>query len=519
MTKYRDILRLYSQGVSSRNIAVSLKCSRNTIRAVIARASDEGVSWPLPDNMTDRALEQALFGKQSKSQKFKMPDLEYIHQELAKNGVTITLLWKEYFENCRMENAKPLMYSGFCNQYQQFAVKNKAAMHVEHKPGERMEVDWAGDTAALKDNINGKQIPVYVFVAVLPCSGYAYAEGFLNRSMESWITAHVHAYEFFDGAARLLIPDNLKTGVAKADWYSPEINKTYYEMAEYYRTAVIPTGVRKPKEKASVERTVGMLSTWITAALRNRQFFSLWELNEAMWQKLADFNRKPFQKKPGSRESAYAEEKPFLLPLPQKPFELSSWKIATVQLNYHIAADKMNYSVPYEYIKHKVDLRLTQCMVEVFYKGKRIASHKRLYGHCGQYSTVPEHMPEKHRQYTQWNAERFIKWACGIGPNTQQAVKAIIASRKVEQQSYKTCIALLKLADAYSAARLEGACEKALCYHAAPSFRTIRTILKTGSDKQTIKNNGGPPVKPEQDMEQYAFIRGRAYYGGGSDGE
>jgi transposase len=300
MTKYREILRLHSQGISSRDIAASLACSRNTIRAVITRAAEEGIAWPLPDHMTDRVLRQTLFGKLSKSQKYKMPDLEFIHQELAKNGVTLTLLWKEYFENCRMENSRPLMYSAFCYQYQQFASKHKATLHVEHKPGERMEVDWAGDTAFILDNISGKPIPVYVFVAVLPCSGYAYTEGFLNRNLESWITAHAHAYQFFGGTTRLLIPDNLKTGVDKADWYSPVINKTYHEMAEHYSTAVIPTGVRKPKEKASVERAVGMLSTWITAALRNRQFFSLWELNEAMRHKLTDFNRKPFQKKPGT---------------------------------------------------------------------------------------------------------------------------------------------------------------------------------------------------------------------------
>ena len=293
MTKYREILRLHSQGISGRNIAASLKCSRNTIRTVIIRASEEGIAWPLPDKMTDRVLEQTLFGKQSKSQKFKMPDLEYIHQELAKDSVTLTLLWKEYFENCRMENSRPLMYSGFVINTSNSQRSIMATLHVEHKPGERMEVDWAGDTAALKDNISGKPIPVHVFDAVLPCSGYAYAEGFLNRNMESAyqryeITAHVHTCQFFDGVTRLLIPDNLKTGVEKADWYSPIINKTYYEMAEYYGTAVIPTGVRKPKQKASVERAVGMLSTWIIAALRNRQFFSLWELNEVMRQKLTD---------------------------------------------------------------------------------------------------------------------------------------------------------------------------------------------------------------------------------------
>jgi len=289
-------------------------------------------------------------------------------------------------------------------------------------------------------------------------------------------------------------------------------------MAEYYGTAVIPTGVRKPKAKASVERAVGMLSTWILAALRNRQFFSLVDLNEAMWHKLSDFNRKPFQKKPGNRESAFAEELPFLIPLPSKPFALSTWKIATVQLNYHIACDKMNYSVPYEYIKYKVDVRLTQNIVEIFYKSNRIASHKRLYGYSGQYSTNVEHMPEKHRQYTQWNAERFTRWASDIGPHTLKAVNAIIGSRKVEQQSYKTCIALLKLADTYSATRLERACEKALCYHSCPSFRSIKTILKTGSDKQTNQINTIALENQQRDAQRHAFTRGKTYYGGEDNG-
>jgi transposase len=371
-----------------------------------------------------------------------------------------------------------------------------------------MEVDWAGDTAFILDNISGKPIPVYVFVAVLPYSGYAYAEGFFSRNLENRVTAHVHAFQFFFVFARILTPDNLKTGVLKADWYSPVINKTHHEMAEYYGTAVIPTGVRKPREKAMVERTVGMLSTWATAALCDSRFFSLCDLNAAMERKLDDFNKKPFQKRNGCRESAFAEELPFLMPLPGKPFELSTWKTATVQLNYHIAADKKYYSVPYEYIKYRVDVRLTSNMVEVFYRNTRIASHRRLHGHPGQYSTVIEHMPEKHRQYTRWNAERFIRWASDIGPHTLRTVEAVIASRKVEEQSYKTCIAPLKLADTYSVARLEAACKKALSYAVTPSFRSIRTILKTGSDRPKPET---APLTPA-DNAAFAFTRGTAYY-------
>ena len=520
MTKYREILRLNSQGISSRNIAESLKCSRNTIRKVLERAKEECLIWPLPDNLSDQILEQRLFGKRTGIKKRKIPDFEYIHQEMARSGVTLSLLWSEYCESCRMEGSRPLMYTQFCYHYQEYAVKNKATLRIHHKPGDRMEVDWAGDTAFIQNNISGKPIPVYVFVAVLSCSGYAYAEGFFSRNLDSWIVAHVHAYEFYGGVTRILTPDNLKTGVQKADWYSPVINRTYHEMAEHYRTAVIPTGIRKPREKALVERTVGILSTWIIAALRGRQFFSLFELNQAMRRKLDDFNKKPFQKINGCRESAFIEERPFLIPLPDKPFELSTWKIATVQFNYHVAVDKMYYSVPYEYIKYKVDLRLTSSIVEVFYQNTRIASHRRLYGHPGQYSTVIEHMPEKHKHYTQWNAERFIKWACDIGPFTLKAVKAIIASRKVEEQSYKTCIALLKLADSYSVGRLEAACEKALYYAATPSFRSIRTILKTGSDRLKSENTQSQ-LKSNQtdDSSAFAFTRGAAYYGGENDGK
>jgi hypothetical protein len=379
-----------------------------------------------------------------------------------------------------------------------------------------MEVDWAGDMSFIQDNITGKPIPVYVFVAALPCSGYSYVEGFFSRDLESWINAHVNAYCFFGGATRILTPDNLKTGVDKADWYSPVINKVYQEMAEYYGTAVIPTGVRKPREKAIVERTVGILSTWIIAALRNRQFFSLFELNQAMRRKLEEFNKKPFQKRKGCRESAFTEERPFLMPLPNKPFELSTWKIATVQINYHISVDKMNYSVPYEYIKYKVDVRLTASVVEIFYQNLRIASHKRLYGHPNQYSTVIEHMPDKHKQYTQWNAERFIMWASGIGLYTEQAVKAIITSRKVEEQAYKTCLALLKLSDTYSVTRLEAACKKALSYTVTPSFRSIRTILKTGSDMHKSQAAIEAMENDSTSVNQGsgALTRGAAYYGG-----
>jgi len=381
-------------------------------------------------------------------------------------------------------------------------------MHIERKPGEQMEVDWAGQTSGICDNSTGEIIPAYIFVAVLPSSGYAYVEAFLSQNMEAWITAHVNVYKYFSGVTRIVIPDNLKTGVDRAHWYTPVINKTYNEMAEHYGTAVIPARVRKPKDKSSVEGTVGTISTWIIAALRYGQFFSLSELNEAIREKLDEFNRKPFQKKPGSRWSVFLEEeKHFLLPHPEKPFELATWKIATVAFNYHISAEKMYYSVPYEYIKYKVDVRVTKTTVEVFYNGNRIASHIRKHGHPGQYSTVPEHMPEDHRKYTQWNAEKFLSWATDVGENTGVVIKAILSSRQIEQQNYRACMALLKLGDKYSLARLENACKRALSYTPTPSFKSIQTILATGQDKI-------PEQHPEHSSSsEHGFTRGAEYYG------
>ena len=508
MTKYREILRLHSQGISQRSIAASCECSRNTVAKVLGRAEELGITWPLPGSMGDKALEMELFGAEREASTRKRPDYERIHRELSRSGVTLALLWNEYCEACRLEGSLPLMYTQFCLYYRQYAVVHKATLRIDHKPGERMEVDWAGTTMALQDNITGKPIPVYLFVAALSCSGYAYAEGFVSQNQESWITAHVNAFSYFGGVSKVLVPDNLKTGVAGYDWYTPVINKVYHEMAEHFGTAVIPARVRKPKDKPRVEGTVGILSTWIIAALRDSQFFSLAELNEAVREKLLEFNEKPFQKKPGNRSCALEEEKPFLLPLPARTFEMAEWSIATVQFNYHIAVGKMNYSIPYEYIKRKVDVRVTKNMLEVFYDGSRIASHPRLYGRPGQYSTLPEHMPANHQAYSQWNAERFLSWGRSIGEKTEAVVTALLASRQIEQQSYKACIGLLKLADKYSVARLEAACKRAVSYTATPSLKGIQTILKSGSDKFCEEAN-----THDISASQHAFTRGAHYYG------
>lgn len=503
-------------GLSQRSIASSCQCSRNTVSEVLTRANQKEITWPLPEELTEEDLPLLLFPEkaQSSTQSRKIPDCEHIHREMAKSGVTLSLLWSEYCEVCRLSQEIPLKYTQYCNYYRKYAATTKATMHIQRKPGEQMEVDWAGQTASIIDSDTGEILPVYVFVAALPSSQYAYVEGFLSMNQECWIAAHIHAFAHYGGVPKILVPDNLKTGVEKSSWYSPVINKTYHEMAEHYGTAVIPARVRKPKDKPSVEGAVGIISTWIIAALRNQTFFSLAELNLAIADKLTAFNSKPFQKKPGSRLSAFLdEEKHTLQPLPVSAYELATWKIATVQFNYHISVDYMHYSVPYEYIKHKVDVRVTKGIIEVFFNQQRICSHPRLYGRSGQYHTIQEHMPEKHKQYVQWNAERFLSWAQNVGSNTTTVIQAILAYHRVEQQGYKACMGVLKLADKYSLIRLEAACSRALSYTPNPSYKNISTILKTGQDTLPEQLQTTGERNAERTENKHSFTRGANYYG------
>lgn len=514
MTQYREILRLASLGINQTGIASSCGCARKTVRNVLNRAKELDITWPLKADTTDADLEKLLFpDKYVPSVERKYPDYAYIDKEMLRNGVTLKLLWNEYCEECRQANELPLMYSQFCFHYQKYREKNHATMHIPRKPGEQIEVDWAGDTTKVIDSSTGEIIPCYLFIGVLNYSLYAYVEAFFSMDMESWITAHIHMYQYFGGSTRMLIPDNLRTAVDHSDWYTPKMNKTYHEMAEHYDTAVIPARVRAPKDKPSAEGTVGVISTWITAAIRNEKFFSLAELNREIHRRLESFNHAPFQKKEGSRYSVFlSDEKLFLTPLPPAPYELSQWKQATVQFNYHISVDKMQYSVPYEYIRQKVDVRLNRSVVEVFYHNQRICSHKRLYGRPGQYSTMEIHMPEDHQKYLKWDGNRFISWAEKIGTSTSITVKSILSSYKVEQQGYKACMGLLKLADKYSVERLEAACKKALFYTPHPRYKSVKNILATGQDK--VSTNAEVPETSQAENNAYGYTRGAEYYGG-----
>lgn len=513
MTAYKEILRLSSLGISNKKIAVACGCSRTTVLRVLSKSREQSLCWDDVSAWSDHELGRRLFPPAVVTAGYKMPDYEYVHREMGKSGVTLTLLWLEYCDQCRQAGEIPYKSTQFNKYYSDYVVKNKATMHIHRKPGEIMEVDWAGTTASIIDTESGGHIPAYIFVAALPYSGYAYVEAFFSQDQESWVSAHNNAYRFFGGVTRILVPDNLKTGVVKAGRDDVVINKAYQEMAEHYRTAVIPARVRAPKDKATVEGTVGVISTWILAALRNQQFLSLLELNQAIKEKLLEFLRKPFQKKDGSRSELFSEEKAYLLALPPRPYELAAWKIATVQYNYHVTINGQNYSVPFEYIKRKVDIRVTRTVIEVFYEGSRICSHPRLGGRLGQYSTVEEHMPPEHRKYVTWNGDRFRRWAAKIGPQTCAVIEYLLGSHKVEQQGYKSCMALLRLADKYNPTRLESACAKALFHTASPSCKSIAAILRSGQDR--LENETAEPTTSSR--QDYGFTRGADYYRKGGE--
>jgi transposase len=512
MSKEKQILQLLRSGYSQRKVAGTLSVSRNTVARVATAASKQAVSDAVLETIDETQLHQKLFPEELLLPTLVTPDFAYIHNELLRNGVTLKLLWEEYVDTCREAGKPPYGYSQYCKLYQDYVDKNRLTMHIQHKPGDKLMVDWAGTTLPLYDRLTGESCKAYLFVATLPFSMYCYAQACLTMKEEDWINAHILMYEYFGGVARILTPDNLKVGIISNKKHEdPIVNRAYQELAEYYKTALLPARVLAPRDKAAVEGSVGNLTSHIIARLRNLKFFDIHTMNNAILKELDRFNQVPFQKKEGCRFSVFEEEElPFLQPLPSIPYEFAQWKTATVQLNYHVSIDYQNYSVPYEYVKKKVDVRYTKSSIEVYYKGKRICSHRRLYGRRGQYSTVVDHMPANHQLYSEWDRARFLKWAITIGEATQQVVLKMFESYRVEEQAYKGCLSLLKLADKYTPDRLEKACQVALTRIPSPRYKNIRLILESGNDKAA----GEPQSSTDTASQKYALVRGAAYYGG-----
>lgn len=516
MVDYREILRLHSLGYSQRQIAASVHSSHHTVKDALETATSMGISWPVEDSVTNVDIHVLLYPSQQSATTNRLePDFAYIHKELARTGVTLTLLWNEYCEQCYKSSKTPYMSTQFGDKYRRWARLTKATMRIAHKPGEAMQVDWAGTTIPIYDSVTGDASGAYLFVAVLPCSCYAYVEACTDMKSENWLLCHVHAYSYFGGVTRLLIPDNLKTGVSSNTRYDTVLNRSYQELAAHYNTAVVPARVRHPKDKSLAEGTVKYASTWIIAALRNQKFFSIEEVQQAVTEKLEDLNNRPFQKREGSRRSAFLEEeRDYMLPLPATAYEPAIWTRAKVGSDYLIPDGRNKYSVPFDLIGETVDIRLTRNMVEAFFHGSRVSAHLRMSTPQRDPIVNSEHMTPEHRSYLNYNADDFLTWAATIGTHTGKVVECYLGAGKEPEQGYKACASLTKLEQRYGTKRLETACEKALAFTSTPSVRNIGSFLKNGQDKQLA-----PQDTSTVSLNSYGITRGASYFrkGGGSN--
>lgn len=508
MVKYREILRLTHLGISQRNIAFSCGCAASTVQAVQQAARAKRLEWPLPEEMDDAAIYRFLYPPRDRKSPDKAPiDHELIEREMGKRGVTMVLLWNEYCDKALASGKEPLMYSSFCQRHRDWASRNGVTMHIDRSPAQEIMVDWCGDTMQICDQDTGEILKVYVFVGCLPFSSYVYAEGFLDMGEESWVEAHAHMYGAFGGTAPVLVPYNCKTAIAKNAFDELVVNEQYRRMCEHYGVAVVPARPRRPKDKASVEMNVNVVQRRAMAPLRNSVFFTLVELNEALSANVAAINAAPFQKRESSRESIFlGQEKELLQPLPPTPYEMVTKEVATVQFNYHVAFDGRYYSVPFNYVRREVSIAATKRMVAISCDGIRVAGHPRSYGPKGTYVTVADHMPDSHRDYAEWNGDRFRRWAARTGESTAAVVDGMLKSKKVEQQAYRTCRALLALGERHGGDLLERACTKALTWTARPSYKTVKAVIaRLSEDEEATSPN------------DHAYLRGGDYYRGLDD--
>lgn len=507
MRKIREVVRLKCvTGSSPRQIAKSCNIARSTVQEYLKRAEDNGLTWLMACELDDTALEDLLYPKSLSSAlcRAPMPQMDYIHRELRRKGVTLQLLWYEY----KQEHPDGYQYSFFCEQYRNWVKKLDPPLRQKHLAGEKMFVDFAGQTVDIIHAATGEVSKAHIFIATLGASNYTYAEAVASEDLPCWIKAHIHAFQYFGGVPQIVVPDNLKTGITNPCRYEPDINPTYQDLADHYHTAVIPARPGKPRDKAKVESAVLVAERWILAALRNHTLFSITQLNEAVAKQLQTMNTRPFKKLPSSRRELFETiDKPALKPLPEHPFQYADWKKARVNIDYHVEVDRHYYSVPYQLVREQVDIRLTSTTVEVLFKNRRVASHKRSYV-PGGFATLKEHMPKSHQRYLEWTPSRVIKWAGKNGPDTEKLVTRILENRPHPEQGFRSAMGIMRLSKHYTPERVEKACRRALAIGAF-SYKSVKSILKNGLDQQPLLfeqlQEAPPPTHPN--------IRGRRYYG------
>jgi transposase len=502
MRNIRDVLRLTAAGMSSRKIAASLSIGATTVIDCLQRARRAGLAWPLPDCLDDVALERRLYPPSATTKEQRpLPNWAMIQRELKQPGVTLELLWQEY----RDEHPSGYGYSRFCDLFRVWQKRVSPTMRQTHVAGERMFVDYAGSKLVVVDPITGEILTAELFVAVLGASSYTFAEATWTQSLPDWIGSHIRAFAFLGRVPAMVVGDNLKSGITKACYYEPSINRTYADMAKHYGTVIIPARPRKPRDKAKVEVGVQVATRWITAKLRKRTFFSLTELNAAIRELVEHINARVTRHLGTSRRSLFEEiERPALKALPAKPYEFAEWKKCRPGLDYHVEIDKHYYSVPFTLIGQEMWARYSAQTVEVFHRDRRITAHMRSYVKRG-HTTVPEHMPSSHRRYRDWTLERIKQESSAIGPHTAALVEIILRERPHPEQGFRSCRGIIKLAESCARERLEAACERALAI-GARSFTSVKSILNTHLDrKRPEKAADGPAIVHDN-------IRGGDYY-------
>jgi len=500
MRKTREILRLrLGEKLTQNATAQSVGCSGSTVAATLARFANAGLSWPLPEGLDDEALEARLYPKPEGAKAERpAPDYQKVHLELRRKGMTLMLLWQEY----RQVHANGFGYTIFCEGYRAWRSQVEPVMRQVHVPGERMFVDYAGVTVPITDGATGEVSQAQVFVAAMGASSYTFAQACKSQDSRSWQRSHIDALEFFGGVPRVWVPDNLKAGVTNPCYYDPEINVGYKALADHYDATVIPTRVRKPKDKAKVENAVQQVERWVLAPLRNQTFFSIEEANAAIVEKLKELNERALSQIEGTRRRLFDQiDLPALKPLPQHRYECAQWHKGRVNIDYHVEFDGHYYSVPYPLIGKKVIVRGTSTTVEILWNDQRVASHLRSY-QKGRFTTCDEHRPPNHRSYGQWPPQRMLSWASTIGPNAEAAVARIMKDRKHPEHAYRSVLGLMRLAERFGVPRTELACARAMALQ-SPGYRTIKSILDAGLEKDDAPRSRNTDV-PNDRAQQHS---------------
>jgi transposase len=505
MRRIRQVLQLhFGAHASARVIAREVGVGRTTVQDYLSRAGAAGLGWPLAPDLTDEALEQLLFPAPNSKpgvRRYPEPDWPVLVRELKRPGVSLLILWEEY----SAVHPQCYSYSRFCELLRDFERRLSPTMRQTHVAGHKAFVDYSGKKVPIIDPLTGEVRMAEIFVAVLGASSLTYAEATWTQSLPDWIGAHVRLFRFYGSVPRLLVPDNLKSGVTKASFYDPEVNRTYGKMAAHYNVGILPTRPRKPKDKAAVEAGVRFAQSYILGRLRNVTFFSLAECNTAIAAALERMNGREMRRLGISRRQLFDTiERPVMQDLPEQDYEYAEWHLARVGIDYHVEVQGFFYSVPHALIREQVDTRATAHTIEVFHRGRRVAAHARRYG-GPRHGTRPEHMPSAHRRYAEWTPERFQRQARDIGPNTEGLILAVLARRPHPEQGFRTCLGVLRLFRGLDAARAEAVSLRAIDVGVL-TYASVASILKHRLDqKASPQAADGTPLLHDN-------IRGSGYF-------